>query len=60
LEAQPGLCLIDTHGHTKGHQSALVDLPQSGTLVLPFDAAIYRKTSTRKSFPAKPATMQRR
>jgi len=37
-EAQPGLRLIDTRGHTQGHQSALVELPQSGTLVLPFDA----------------------
>jgi N-acyl homoserine lactone hydrolase len=37
-EAQPGLRLIDTRGHTQGHQSALVQLPQSGTLVLPFDA----------------------
>lgn len=37
-EALPGLRLIDTWGHTAGHQSALVDLPESGTLSLPFDA----------------------
>jgi N-acyl homoserine lactone hydrolase len=30
--------LIDTHGHTRGHQSALVELPETGTIVLPFDA----------------------
>jgi N-acyl homoserine lactone hydrolase len=37
-EAMPGLRLIDTWGHTPGHQSALVDLEHSGTLSLPFDA----------------------
>ena len=37
-EALPGLRLIDTRGHTEGHQSAIVELPESGTLVLPFDA----------------------
>jgi N-acyl homoserine lactone hydrolase len=38
-EALPGLQLIDTRGHTHGHQSAVVQLPESGTIVLPFDAA---------------------
>lgn len=37
-EAQPGLRLIDTRGHTEGHQSAVLTLPRSGTIVLPFDA----------------------
>jgi N-acyl homoserine lactone hydrolase len=37
--AMPGLRLLDTRGHTQGHQSALVDLPDAGTLILPFDAA---------------------
>lgn len=37
-QAQPGLMLLDTRGHTQGHQSALVHLPESGTLLLPFDA----------------------
>jgi N-acyl homoserine lactone hydrolase len=37
-EAQPGLRLIDTRGHTTGHQSAIVTLPEEGTFVLPFDA----------------------
>ena len=36
--ALPGLRLIDTRGHTRGHQSAVVELPGSGTLILPFDA----------------------
>lgn len=38
-QALPGLELIDTRGHTPGHQSAIVDLPQTGTVILPFDAA---------------------
>lgn len=37
-EAMPGLRLLDTHGHTAGHQSALVSLPNSGNIILPFDA----------------------
>jgi N-acyl homoserine lactone hydrolase len=36
--AQPGLRLIDTRGHTQGHQAAIVELPDTGTVVLPFDA----------------------
>ena len=37
-DALPGLQLIDTRGHTQGHQSALVQLPATGTVILPFDA----------------------
>ena len=37
-EAQPGLRLIDTRGHTEGHQAAILQLPIEGTFVLPFDA----------------------
>jgi N-acyl homoserine lactone hydrolase len=37
-EVMPGLTFIDTRGHTQGHQSAVVRLPKSGTIVLPFDA----------------------
>jgi N-acyl homoserine lactone hydrolase len=37
-EVVPGLTMIDTRGHTEGHQSAVVELPNSGTIVLPFDA----------------------
>jgi N-acyl homoserine lactone hydrolase len=37
-QAMPGLALIDTRGHTQGHQSAVVTLPQTGTVILPFDA----------------------
>jgi N-acyl homoserine lactone hydrolase len=37
-ELLPGLELITTYGHTPGHQSAIVTLPNSGTLVLTADA----------------------
>lgn len=36
--AQPGLSLLDTRGHTEGHQSALVTLQSDRTILLPFDA----------------------
>jgi N-acyl homoserine lactone hydrolase len=50
-EAQPGLRLIDTRGHTQGHQSAIVELPQSGTLVLPFDAGDLQENFDREILP---------
>src|SRR5882757_2808504 len=34
----PGLDLLDTRGHTEGHQSAVVHLPSGRTILLPFDA----------------------
>ncbi|MBS0986214.1 N-acyl homoserine lactonase family protein [Acetobacter thailandicus] len=37
-DAFPGLTLLDTRGHTPGHQSALVQLKHSGALLLTFDA----------------------
>ncbi len=37
-EVLPGLAMIDTRGHTAGHQSAVIELPNTGTVVLPFDA----------------------
>jgi len=50
-EALPGLRLLDTRGHTHGHQSALVDLPESGTLILPFDAADLRENLDQEILP---------
>lgn len=34
----PGLRLIETSGHTQGHQSVLVQLPETGTVLLTIDA----------------------
>ena len=50
-EAQPGLRLIDTRGHTHGHQSAIVELPESGTMVLPFDAGDLRENFDEEIIP---------
>lgn len=35
----PGVAVILTNGHTPGHQSLLVQLPQSGTLILAGDSS---------------------
>lgn len=37
-QAMPGLDLLDTRGHTAGHQSAMIALPSGRTILLPFDA----------------------
>jgi N-acyl homoserine lactone hydrolase len=37
-EAMPGLALLDTRGHTEGHQSALLTMPSGQRILLPFDA----------------------
>ena len=50
-EAIPGLRLFDTWGHTPGHQSACVDLPQSGTLSLPFDAGDLQENFDEEVLP---------
>jgi glyoxylase-like metal-dependent hydrolase (beta-lactamase superfamily II) len=36
-EVMPGLTLIETPGHTPGHMSALVELPETGPVVLAAD-----------------------
>jgi N-acyl homoserine lactone hydrolase len=50
-EALPGLQLVDTRGHTQGHQSAVVELPESGTLVLPFDAGDLQENFAEEILP---------
>src|SRR6266851_6172971 len=40
LELLPGLSLIETSGHAPGHQSVLVDLPQTGKVLLAIDAVV--------------------
>jgi N-acyl homoserine lactone hydrolase len=37
-EVMPGLKVISTRGHTPGHQSVVVELPNSGTIVLVADS----------------------
>ena len=50
-QAMPGLRLLDTRGHTNGHQSALIDLPSGGTLVLPFDAGDLQENFDQEILP---------
>lgn len=50
-EVVPGLQMLDTRGHTAGHQSAVIELPNSGTIVLPFDAGDLRENFDREILP---------
>ena len=48
-----GLALLETSGHAPGHQSVLVRLPQTGTVLLAVDAVMMQHTFTpdRKAWP---------
>lgn len=46
-ELLPGLELIETGGHAPGHQSVLVRLPGTGTILLPIDAVPFAEGFTR-------------
>ena len=46
-ELLPGLELIETSGHVPGHQSVLVRLPRTGTVLLTIDAVAFSKDFTR-------------
>ncbi|MFC4456415.1 N-acyl homoserine lactonase family protein [Deinococcus sonorensis] len=46
-ELLPGLELIETSGHVPGHQSVLVRLPHTGTVVLTVDAVSFGQDFTR-------------
>ena len=52
-ELLPGLTLLETSGHTPGHQSVLARLPQSGPILLAIDAVMMKRTFTadRKAWP---------
>lgn len=50
-ELMPGVRFIDTRGHTEGHQSALVELPETGNVVLPFDAGDLQENFDREVLP---------
>jgi N-acyl homoserine lactone hydrolase len=42
-ELLPGLTLLETSGHTPGHQSVLVRLPQTGAVLLTIDAVAMQR-----------------
>ena len=52
-ELLPGLWLIETSGHAPGHQSVLVDLPQTGKVLLAIDAVVLQRLFTvdRRAWP---------
>ncbi len=52
-ELLPGLTLLETSGHTPGHQSVLVRLPQTGPVLLTIDAVMMQRlfTPDRQAWP---------
>jgi N-acyl homoserine lactone hydrolase len=50
-EVMPGLTMIDTRGHTEGHMSAVVTLPNTGVVVLPFDAGDLQENFDEEILP---------
>jgi N-acyl homoserine lactone hydrolase len=42
-ELAPGLTILRTDGHTPGHQSLLIELPESGPVILAGDACYWRE-----------------
>ncbi|HMD38393.1 MAG TPA: N-acyl homoserine lactonase family protein [Candidatus Acidoferrum sp.] len=52
-ELLPGLTLLETSGHARGHQSVLVRLPQTGPVLLAIDAVMLERlfTMERKPWP---------
>ena len=52
-ELVPGLTLIETSGHVTGHQSVLIQLPQTGPVLLAIDAVMMQRLFTldRKAWP---------
>jgi N-acyl homoserine lactone hydrolase len=52
-EILPGLTLLETSGHTPGHQSVLVHLPQIGPVLLAIDAVMMQRgfTPDRRAWP---------
>lgn len=52
-ELVPGVTLLETSGHTTGHQSVLVRLPQTGPALLAIDAVVLKRlfTPERRAWP---------
>src|SRR5437588_9411466 len=53
-ELLPGLTLIETSGHAPGHQSVLLNLPQTGKVLLAIDAVVLQRlfSPDRKAWPS--------
>ncbi|HEY0754289.1 MAG TPA: N-acyl homoserine lactonase family protein [Ktedonobacteraceae bacterium] len=52
-EILPGLTLLETSGHAPGHQSVLLRLPQTGSVLLAIDAVVLQRLFTleRRAWP---------
>ncbi len=52
-ELLPGLTLLETSGHTPGHQSVLLRLPRTGPVLLAIDAVVLQRlfTPERRAWP---------
>lgn len=52
-ELLPGLTLIETSGHAPGHQSVLLELPETGPVLLAIDAVVMQRlfTPDRQPWP---------
>jgi N-acyl homoserine lactone hydrolase len=50
-QAAPGVTLLDTRGHTAGHQSALIELPNTGPVILPFDVGDLQENFDEELLP---------
>jgi N-acyl homoserine lactone hydrolase len=50
-EVMPGLTMLDTRGHTEGHMSAIITLPNTGVVVLPFDAGDLQENFDEEILP---------
>ncbi len=53
IEIVPGLTLLETSGHTTGHQSVLLRLPRFGPILLAIDAVMMERlfTPSRNAWP---------
>ncbi len=51
LELVPGVTILRSDGHTPGHQSLLVDLPESGPVILAGDCCYWQEHIDRERVP---------
>jgi N-acyl homoserine lactone hydrolase len=50
-ELAPGLTVLRTDGHTPGHQSLLVELPETGPVILTGDACYWQEHADKERVP---------